>query len=1456
MRQVFFYRCFLLLLFLGVVNFRLDAQEDVKLLKQASFAIVSESYDAADAATLYKAAELFGLPALDSLATAYNNKIVDVEHRYSRSASAALLQYARERYGVGSLEFIYCNRCEAVANFQTNEGYACSLIEKNASDIKLLCEKNKTDDAAVMRLLCDLEFMMVKDVAESLSLHRWEKLRSLEDEVRNYLQRDKRATNEKIAICDYMAKLKDCVSMPFISYVSYIFANDTATYETPDCLLGEFFLTNSGYYYKLSVELCEELYGADAAFTLLKRMQRVEFLAARKFLPFEDAYAQLQELEQKLSSKLPEGDSNLSYIKILLWTCNVNYGKDNGDIAGYRQVLNDIAMFYGKKNSFYLNCAAQIMDMLLAYDKFLATCLQDEVLSLAKELYYDNPDVYWQYMYRCLAVTMLSGNSGDFVDSVAELERYYKKKYHTSWSFVGFAALLSDIYGRQMLLNDKETEYYKKAVDDIKVLAGEESPSYAFAHFEYVRLLYAIGRTNPDTMVELCKRCIEYFERCNIKTVYPYVTLANQYHIMRRSEEYKAILREGIEHCSGNEEVWRCCMLFQMAWQLYSEGDDNEAATYFEQGLLVFNEIEQLIAGEEFIIYTLLGNIHKFRNELLLAAEVFERGKLRHGELYGYYDANYMNFVSDLFALYAYELNNFDKAEDLLTGCLNELENNPYFSEYAIALELLMRYFQLIKEKAPNDLVRINYVWQQITKTGAAILANSGNNIDATFPVLKQIIFEMPFLFDIVSSSVAEIRKMGRENVPPEYLKLYDSIDSQIKNTKKNIAPMLDLVCDAMQRIEATDEKYIDNEEYARYSGIMYSYYAKIECDTAKAMGYLTHFLSSNNRKIATDALETIAGIHHNRGEYLLAAEKYERVLKESTIFTTLSQKAFLTDALIHSYYYSKLYEKAVPVALEYRRLRKQLIEQNFDLLTQIEREGFVNKGGAGSGWICNLLYRYPARLKNDAYNAMLEEKGLLLRASERVRRAVMQSGNADMMAALDSLNNLRSLYKTKDINYIDAEVVYLYKEIERLERRLNRFSAQNCKNNSAPDWKQLQGVMRDDEAAVEFVLSDTVACGALVLKKSGEPEYVYLSPNKELWDELVKLNEYSAKYKAELLYEDDVLRLYERLWQPLEPLLDGVSRVFFSPTGYLNELAFPAIKCGDGHCLADVYELHQMLSTGNLVELRENPVEGAVKRALVCGSIYYDAGQEELARSIALSDGDVLASDDWRGVVADDEEFGYLPFSRREVARVKQLLDENVADVKLLTGFEATEMAVREKGGGAPQLLHLATHGFFVHSDKEASENKFLARFHNTRYTAMQRSGLAFVDANAAWAGNYPDDEACDGIMTANEVAALDLGNVRLAVLSACRTAVGYYSPEGVYGMHRGFKQAGVRSILATLWNVNDHSTSRLMELFYENWLAGDTMQCAFTNAIKALRKEFSSPFYWAPFVLMDAVE
>ena len=137
-----------------------------------------------------------------------------------------------------------------------------------------------------------------------------------------------------------------------------------------------------------------------------------------------------------------------------------------------------------------------------------------------------------------------------------------------------------------------------------------------------------------------------------------------------------------------------------------------------------------------------------------------------------------------------------------------------------------------------------------------------------------------------------------------------------------------------------------------------------------------------------------------------------------------------------------------------------------------------------------------------------------------------------------------------------------------------------------------------------------------------------------------------------------------------------------------------------------------------------------------------------------------------------------------------------------------------------------------------------------------MQRSGLALAGANSTWGGATDKPQEDDGILTANEVAQLDLSQTQLAVLSACQTAVGEYSLEGVYGMQRGFKQAGVKSILATLWNVNDKSTARFVQLFYQHWLSGETLQQSAREALQTLRQEYPSPFYWAPFVLMDAVD
>jgi CHAT domain-containing protein len=357
------------------------------------------------------------------------------------------------------------------------------------------------------------------------------------------------------------------------------------------------------------------------------------------------------------------------------------------------------------------------------------------------------------------------------------------------------------------------------------------------------------------------------------------------------------------------------------------------------------------------------------------------------------------------------------------------------------------------------------------------------------------------------------------------------------------------------------------------------------------------------------------------------------------------------------------------------------------------------------------------------------------------------------------------------------------------------------------------------------------------------------------LWKGLDAIKDFEIKRRSEALYEEDKLHLFERLWQPMESLMKDVKTVYYSPSGFLNDLAFTAFKCPDGTYLSDHYELHQMLSTGDLVSLREKPAANHVKTAMLFGSVYYSPEQEQLARQIAQGTGNRGQASEQRGAIIDDEEtFGYLSFTKEEVEHVDHILKDKGIAVQQLTGFSPTEEALHAVSEKSPEVLHLSTHGFFVRDDKEAKENKFLLRFPSMQFSSMQRSGLALVGANRTWEGATDKPEEADGIITANEVALLDLSHTRLAVLSACQTAVGQYSMEGVYGMHRGFKQAGVKSILATLWNVNDKSTARLMELFYGKWLSGTPMQQSLNEAVRELRKEYPSPFYWAPFVLLDA--
>jgi CHAT domain-containing protein len=243
---------------------------------------------------------------------------------------------------------------------------------------------------------------------------------------------------------------------------------------------------------------------------------------------------------------------------------------------------------------------------------------------------------------------------------------------------------------------------------------------------------------------------------------------------------------------------------------------------------------------------------------------------------------------------------------------------------------------------------------------------------------------------------------------------------------------------------------------------------------------------------------------------------------------------------------------------------------------------------------------------------------------------------------------------------------------------------------------------------------------------------------------------------------------------------------------------------------------------------------------------------------------------------------FQAIPASRNEAQAVAGLWRQfgagqgvEPATLQTLVGAAATERAFKQTAPGR-RILHLATHGFFLGDDcapviegaravgglagpaSPASKPAGAARATGPRAipeNPLLLSGLALAGANRRSAAAVDEE---DGILSAEEVAALNLQGVEWAVLSACDTGLGtVISREGVLGLRRAFQVAGVRTVIMSLWSVDDRATLEWMQRLYEarfreNLSTADAMRDASVQVIRARRSKgvSTNPFYWAAFV------
>jgi CHAT domain-containing protein len=285
-----------------------------------------------------------------------------------------------------------------------------------------------------------------------------------------------------------------------------------------------------------------------------------------------------------------------------------------------------------------------------------------------------------------------------------------------------------------------------------------------------------------------------------------------------------------------------------------------------------------------------------------------------------------------------------------------------------------------------------------------------------------------------------------------------------------------------------------------------------------------------------------------------------------------------------------------------------------------------------------------------------------------------------------------------------------------------------------------------------------------------------------------------------------------------------------------------------------DKYQLQQYTSTRQVV-LRENEKQTNKPTNIVLfGNANFSMDSLQLVKQKKENQNLSTSIYTPQNRSARGGSWNALPGTAEEVKKINDLFTHNKINSKSFTQTNATEENLKALSGNSPQVLHIATHGFFLPgSDKKARENNLTSE--NTYTLAkdpLLRSGLILAGGNYAW-NHTPIDGIEDGIVTAYEISQLNLSNTELVVLSACETALGdVKGSEGVFGLQRAFKMAGVKKMIVSLWQVPDKETAELMTSFYTYWMKGKTINDAFAQAQADMRKKYS-PFYWAAFVLVE---
>lgn len=468
-------------------------------------------------------------------------------------------------------------------------------------------------------------------------------------------------------------------------------------------------------------------------------------------------------------------------------------------------------------------------------------------------------------------------------------------------------------------------------------------------------------------------------------------------------------------------------------------------------------------------------------------------------------------------------------------------------------------------------------------------------------------------------------------------------------------------------------------------------------------------------------------------------------------------------------------------------------IKARMPYLTSEERPGYlsdmqdvaasVTEFASVSGNRCSAISR-------KAYDAHLMTKDLLLASERSVAEKVFGSADPEVRAAYYKFIALRDKLAELEASAADTvQIAETCRQLHSADIELSGLTGMTAFSSmTSVDFDTVSGALKDGEVLVDMIdypSGDSHCYRAFVCRKGWTAPKIVDICAEPVLDSLA-----DAAWR---ICEEPYASAAGDLFRNVLAQASAGETLYIVPSGRFHSLPFESFR-HDDMMLSERFNVVRLSSARELMSERKSlrkPLSAAVFGGLSSG---IDATNEEI----------------------------------RNVSRALG----RKSHVDIYAGADGTAENFRMMDCRAPEIIHIASHGFFYDAADTLKPASLAGRT-----SPMDLSGLVMYGGE---------------LMSAEAIAGMNLDNAALVCLASCDSGLGKTSAEGVYGLQRAFRKAGTGTIIMSLWEVSDVASAMFMSELYKALVSGKCdVESAFRAAQSAVRSRYPEPFYWAGYVM-----